>query len=55
MMKYTEHENNIVGRELYSSIDDLKIKKIGSFSIFTIDSSYKNVIKYKTYNDFSTT
>ena len=51
MMKYTEHENNIDGRELYSSIDDLKTKKIGTFSIFTIDSSFQNVTKYKNYND----
>ena len=51
MMKYREHENNIDGRELYSSIDDLKTKKIGTFSIFTLDSSFKNVIRYKNYND----
>ena len=51
MMKYTEHENNIDGRELYSSIDDLKTKKIGTFSIFTLDNSFQNVKKYKNYND----
>ena len=51
MMTYLEKENNIDGRELYSSIDDLKEKKLGTFSILTIDESFKNVIQYKNYDE----
>ena len=51
MMTYLDNENNIDGRELYSSIDDLKNKKLGTFSILTIDKSFKNVIQYKNYDE----
>ena len=51
MMTYLDNENNIDGRELYSSIEDLKDKKLGTFSILTIDKSFKNVIQYKNYDE----
>ena len=51
MMTYLDNENNIDGRELYSSLDDLKNKKLGTFSILTIDKSFKNVIQYKNYDE----
>ena len=51
MMTYLDNENNIDGRELYSSIEDLKDKKLGTFSILTIDKSFKNVIQYKDYDE----
>ena len=51
MMTYLDNENNIDGRELYSSIEDLKDKKLGTFSYLTIDKSFKNVIHYKNYDE----
>ena len=51
MMTYLDNENNIDGRELYSSIEDLKEKKLGTFSYLTIDKSFKNVIQYKDYDE----
>ena len=51
IMTYLDNENNIDGRELYSSIEDLKDKKLGTFSILTIDKSFKNVIQYKDYDE----
>ena len=50
MKEYLEHENNIDGRELYSTIDDLKSKKVGTLSFFTLDG-FTNVEKYDSYND----
>ena len=38
------------GRELYSTIDDLKSKKVGTLSFFTLDG-FTNVEKYDSYDD----
>jgi len=50
MKEYLEHENNIDGRELYSTIDDLKSKKVGTLSFFTLDG-FTNVEKYDSLDD----
>jgi len=50
MKEYLEHENNIDGRELYSTIDDLKSKKVGTLSFFTLDG-FTNVEKYDSYDN----
>ena len=50
MKEYLAHENNIDGRELYSTIDDLKSKKVGTLSFFTLDG-FTNVEKYDSYDD----
>ena len=52
MKEYLEHENNIDGRELYSTIDDLKSKKVGTLSFFILDG-FENVEKYDSYDDLT--
>ena len=49
MKEYLTHENNIDGREFYSTIDDLKSKKVGTLSFFTLDG-FTNVEKYDSYD-----
>ena len=41
MEEYLENENNIDEREFYSTIDDLKSKKVGTLSFFYIRWIYK--------------
>ena len=50
MKEYLENENNIDGRDLYSTIDDLKSKKIGILPFFTLDD-FPNVEKYNSLDD----
>ena len=50
MKEYLAHENNIDGRELYSNIDALKSKKVGTLSFFTLDG-FTNVEKYNSLDD----
>ena len=49
MEEYLDNENNIDGREFYSTIDDLKSKnaKIGTLSFFQLDD-FTNVEKYNS-------
>ena len=48
MQEYLDNENNIDGRELYESINDLKSKKIGSLPYFKIEG-FNNVVNYDSY------
>ena len=53
MMKYTEHEKQYRWKRIIFINRWFEDKKDRVFSIFTIDSSFQNVIKYKNYNDFA--
>ena len=50
MEEYLENENNIDEREFYSTIDDLKSKKVGTLSFFTLDG-FTNIEKYNSIDD----
>ena len=52
MEEYLDNENNIDGREFYSTIDDLKSKnaKVGTLSFFQLDD-FTNVEKYNSLED----
>lgn len=50
MKDYLENENNIDGREFYSTIDDLKSKKVGILPFFTLNG-FTNVEKYNSFDD----
>ena len=52
MKEYLDNENNIDGREFYSTIDDLKSKnaKVGTLSFFQLDG-FTNVEKYDSLED----
>ena len=52
MKEYLANENNIDGREFYSTIEDLKSKKVkvGTLSFFTLDG-FTNVEKYNSLDD----
>lgn len=52
MEEYLDNENNIDGREFYSTIDDLKSKnaKVGTLSFFQLDD-FTNVEKYDSLED----
>ena len=50
MKEYLEHDNNIDGREFYSTIDDIKTKKVGILQFFSLDD-FSNVEKYNSVDD----
>ena len=51
MKEYMDNENNIDERELYSTIDDIKSKKVGTPLFFTLDDDFTNVEKYNNLDD----
>ena len=50
MKEYLKHDNNIDAREFYSTVDDIKTKKVGIPPFFSLDD-YSNVEKYNSVDD----
>ena len=52
MKEYIENDNNLDGREIYKSIDDIKEKRIGILKGSPYNSSiFQNATIYDTYDD----